>query len=235
MKWHWSIFFLFGFIMFAGCASPQINEVVHPPDEATKIPTTTSSPVPVATATVEIALVSDVTSLPASPTASFAASPSEPVLGSLADAGQYWINTYGGPGNDAGKLILTTQDGGILIVSESDSFNRYPQTWLIKLAPNGSVLWQRAYDVHAGKVIETANGDIVVIGSNHMVRLDAEGNILWAKFNTFFGERYGDLLLFEEDTNGQLIVWNAEGGRMVMDANGEILRTYPKIMMLSKI
>lgn len=62
-----------------------------------------------------------------------------------------WSNTYGGSGNDRGKAIVETADGGFLIGGASGSINGKMQSrhhggidsWIAKLSPQGVVRWEK--------------------------------------------------------------------------------------------
>ncbi len=117
-----------------------------------------------------------------------------------------WQRALGGSSFDYPVDILIANDGGYLICgstfsSDGDvSANQgIRDAWLIKLANNGDLLWQRTYggsnsDLFTG-MVQLANGHLVLVGetrsddgdvsSNHgesdmwVVELDPDGSIQW--------------------------------------------------------
>ncbi|MEO0250000.1 MAG: glycine--tRNA ligase subunit alpha [candidate division WOR-3 bacterium] len=56
-----------------------------------------------------------------------------------------WERTYGGAGDDR-AFYLTTAGNGFLIVGSSTSFKQGKTTaWVLRLDPNGNVLWNRTF------------------------------------------------------------------------------------------
>jgi cysteine-rich repeat protein len=98
--------------------------------------------------------------------------------------------------------IIEATDGGYVVVgSSSDTGPGGQDMWIAKLAPVGSVLWQKAMGGtgtdYAGDVIETSDGNLVVAGasgswiysypddidqlSGYMVKLRPDGSVLWQR------------------------------------------------------
>ena len=116
-----------------------------------------------------------------------------------------WAKTYGGPGEDGGggdynELVvkaLVDHDGNYVAVSTSTSFGvGETSIWVLKLAPDGRILWQKAY---SGQYEESvwwfgvlSNGDYLIPGNSvsfspdlsgdtWALRLDPDGNIVWQR------------------------------------------------------
>lgn len=118
-----------------------------------------------------------------------------------------WQGTYGGSGNDGYTSIIQTMDGGYLTIGYTESNNGdvignhgMGDMWVVLFDEGGDLVWQRALGgaVNDGgsEAIETAEGEIMIAGytasSNGdvsgfhggawdawMVRLDANGELLW--------------------------------------------------------
>jgi hypothetical protein len=105
--------------------------------------------------------------------------------------------SYGGTVLDAGTNICTTSDGHLLllgITSLPTSSGTQVDVFVLKVTTNGDTLWTKTYgdsslfDVAEG-LLETDNGEILILGSTYngstndfkLVRLDAQGNLLWQK------------------------------------------------------
>lgn len=105
--------------------------------------------------------------------------------------------SYGGTSFDLGMNISTTSDGHLLllgITSLPTSSGTQVDVFVLKVTTNGDTLWTKTYgdsslfDVAEG-LLETDNGEILILGSTYngstndfkLVRLDAQGNLLWQK------------------------------------------------------
>jgi hypothetical protein len=119
-----------------------------------------------------------------------------------------WGKTYGGSEGDQATTVARTADGGYLVAGNSGSTNGdvignhgVGDVWVVKIDGSGNKLWAKvyggsAYD-YANAVIATPDGGSLVVGgtvSNNgdisgnlggsdmwAVRLDANGNKVWAK------------------------------------------------------
>lgn len=119
-----------------------------------------------------------------------------------------WSRHFGGSAQDQANEIRQTQDGGFIVAGYSrsddqDLTQNYggADFWVFKLDSLGTLQWQKSLggsgDDIATAVVETPNGDFLIAGGttsndglvtgNHgledvwVVRLDANGNMLWAK------------------------------------------------------
>ncbi len=126
-----------------------------------------------------------------------------------------WVRSYGGSGEDTGRSIIRTQDGGYAIFGFSNStdgdlagkttaVNDY---WLLRIDEEGEVLWSKTYggsrDDQGQSIIQTADGGYAITGyamsgdgdssnnegfhDNWILRLDSKGNILWERSFGFSG------------------------------------------------
>ena len=98
-----------------------------------------------------------------------------------------WFKTYGGSNDDRGSSIIQTTDGGYAIFGYSNS-NDLDVTdnaggrdfWLVKLASNGNLLWQKTYG-YIGKddgqiIIQTKDGGFLIAGELDVTSSGGEGN-----------------------------------------------------------
>ncbi|MCK4830143.1 hypothetical protein KA005_81245, partial [bacterium] len=106
-----------------------------------------------------------------------------------------WARTYGGEGIELGRYIITTSDGGFLMVGYTDSLGNETaadDVWIVKLDSSGNIEWQRTYgEVRAYSVQETSDGgfiiaavyiqwnDVRVTDDFWIIKLDSGGNIEW--------------------------------------------------------
>lgn len=121
-----------------------------------------------------------------------------------------WSKTFGGPGNDVMQDIYPTDDGNYIMLGLTDetggdvtcSIKGKHDTWVIKMAPDSTILWQKCYggSLEEGnpnsKIIQTSDGgylfqteswseDFDVAGHHGAsdawtVKLDGNGNKVWA-------------------------------------------------------
>lgn len=144
-----------------------------------------------------------------------------------------WIRTYVG---GYGHSVHRTPDGGAVLAGTFGAPFACCQPWLIKLAADGSMQWHVTYDAPglagANNLVPTRDGGYVLSGEGTefmAVKLDANGNVRWAK-------RYGDggytnLRVLETDEGNLLLTgttWlgdgNAPNGRAVLlDRDGNVL------------
>ena len=113
--------------------------------------------------------------------------------------GTEWQNTYGAGGNDGRSncTVRQTPDGGYLVYSDTNSFGmgRY-DFWLLRLSATGAIIWQRTYgtvenEIAHGEIQPTSDGGYFVIGTIFrdfdlssaiwVLKIDANGNIVWQK------------------------------------------------------
>ena len=80
--------------------------------------------------------------------------------------GQQWVVTYGGSGDDWGKDVIQTRDGGYAIAGWTSSFGDNKQAYLIRTNATGAAIWSKNYgvfgDTLGSGVIETADGFVMV-------------------------------------------------------------------------
>jgi hypothetical protein len=118
-----------------------------------------------------------------------------------------WQKTYGGAGLDTTSAdpLQQTADGGYILAGRTASWGSGElDLWVLKLDVQGAIQWQRAYggkdDDQAKAVRQTADGGYLVAGYAAsqgvggkdfcLLRLDAQGNILWQRL---FGGTKDDL------------------------------------------
>jgi len=117
-----------------------------------------------------------------------------------------WTKNVGGPEMDGGVTTRVCQDGNYLIATEYSCFTAdYNDHYrgklrLMKVNPAGSVIWDRQYEpeiisISAMKIIELADGAIVVGGTKH--------------HRVSFYQGYFDSYLFKVNSNGDSI-WYRE-------------------------
>ncbi len=131
------------------------------------------------------------------------------------DAGgnQQWIKTYGGLGDDWGKSLIQTSDGGYAITGWTTSFGAGKRGYLIKtdqvgveqynttIGTSGSTVCYAATQLPDGGFAICGQTDYIGYGLSDMlaVRTDALGTILWERTYGGTGEDYGSMAFALDD------------------------------------
>ncbi|WP_136468782.1 hypothetical protein [Flagellimonas onchidii] len=126
-----------------------------------------------------------------------------------------WVKNYGGSGEDTAQSVIQTADGGYAVLGFSNSMDgdivgkttNVNDYWLLKLDTEGNLIWNKTYggskDDRGQSVVQTKDGGYAIVGyamsddgdgsnnegfhDNWILRLDANGNILWEKSFGFSG------------------------------------------------
>jgi parallel beta-helix repeat protein len=123
-----------------------------------------------------------------------------------ADGNMQWNKTYGGNGNDHGRCVIQTTDGGYVLAGFS-----HLDLWIIKTNLNGDKQWDRTYggggDDVAYSVVQTTDGGYILAGST-----------------SSFGAGYDDVWLVKTDTSGGM-QWNKTFGGADGDVGISVIQT----------
>ncbi|MCL4265261.1 MAG: hypothetical protein KJ069_18740 [Anaerolineae bacterium] len=98
-----------------------------------------------------------------------------------------WQKSYGGPAADNGYSVQQTADGGYVVAGVTFSYGLFPSNptdgdvWLLKLDPNGNVIWQKTYGGFGGDEVDAA----------YSIRVTREGNFILAGDTESFGTGIG--------------------------------------------
>ena len=154
--------------------------------------------------------------------------------------------SYGGTTHEEGFNIISTQDGNLLLLGltkfPNGSSGLQVDIFLVKVAPNGDVLWTKTYgnagsfDVARG-LLEADNGDILLLGPVNngvtndvrVFRLDSQGQIIWQKtYNSPYNDKGIDIAAIGNDT--YFLLGRRQDGDddflvMKIDGQGNVLTT----------
>ncbi len=111
------------------------------------------------------------------------------------DGDVLWNKTFGGPMNDVGRDVISTADGGFMVVGDTSSYGAgWSDVWLIRMDADGAVSWNRTIGGSANdsgrSVKETGDGFIVAGNSEsfgdtlvdgYVAKVDPEGELVWEK------------------------------------------------------
>jgi uncharacterized delta-60 repeat protein len=105
-----------------------------------------------------------------------------------------WAKTYGGTQPDGLSLIEQALDGGYIVSGSTNSFGAgNGDLWILKLNPNGTVLWQKTYGgtgyESAASIQQTQEGGYIVAGTTNsfgygnydywVLKINADGSVAW--------------------------------------------------------
>jgi hypothetical protein len=117
-----------------------------------------------------------------------------------------WQATFGRERAEYGRAIAGTDDGGALVVGETESFgNGYKDIFIVKIDKNGHMLSEKKVGGEKEELVRgltrTLDGSLVMVGSREIdragdsdffvMKMDQNGNKIWAR--TYGGE-YEDIL-----------------------------------------
>jgi len=107
-----------------------------------------------------------------------------------------WEKSIGGQRDEYAGGIAGTDDGGAILVGESDSFGRgYKDIYMVKVDKEGNVVSEQVIggdkDEKANAITRTRDGNMVLVGSREMkssgneefflMKVDQNGKKIWAK------------------------------------------------------
>lgn len=123
-----------------------------------------------------------------------------------------WSQTYGGVNSEGyqgtGNIsVHQTFDGGYILTAYTNSFTFYYDLYMVRINPTGGVIWSRTYGGtadeygYANGVGQTGDGGFIMTGLTrsfgsgqadvYLVKVNANGNLLWSKTYGGVGEDYG--------------------------------------------
>lgn len=111
------------------------------------------------------------------------------------DGNEVWDKILGGSGEDVGKSVQQTSDGGYIIVGSNPYSAVNQGIWLIKTDANGNVVWDRIFGEsgwNEGKSVQqTSDGGYIITGTTYphgvsdgnsdvwLIKTDGYGNKIW--------------------------------------------------------
>ncbi len=133
--------------------------------------------------------------------------------------GLVWAGTYGGPGQDIGKSVQQTADGGYIITGQTESFGAGDfDVYLIRTDENGDTLWTRTYGGPVNDmgqcVQQTLDGGFIAAGYTesfsvgisdvYLIKTKANGDTLWTR--TYGGALSEEALSIQQTSDGGYVV-----------------------------
>lgn len=141
-----------------------------------------------------------------------------------------WTKTYGGTGDDRGRSVIQTADGGYAILGTSTSNDMdvsgnagFQDYWLAKLDASGSIQWQKSYGFQGNdngiSVIQTNDSGYLITGVLDVTASGGAGNTSSRSSARHAG---GDYWAVKLDTSGDLQWSQYYGGNFTDTPEGVI-------------
>ncbi len=140
-----------------------------------------------------------------------------------ATANLQWARAIGGGSNNRCPAVIQTSDGGYALVGMTNTYGQGSwDVYVIKLDASGNIQWTRTvggtdWD-YGRRIVQTADGGYIVLGATrsfgqnpgvsfdvYLIRLDANGNLLWTKTIGGTGDDRGNDIILTSD-GGYVIV-----------------------------
>ena len=133
-----------------------------------------------------------------------------------------WERSFGGSETDEAYAISKSGDGNFLIIGDTSSSdkdvsnnNGAADLWVIKMSPNGELLWEKTYggsNFDVGRSIRsTPDGNFIISGSSRSLDGDINSN-----------NGQNDAWVLKIDSNGNLLWQQTLGGSEIEFAHGAI-------------
>ena len=158
-------------------------------------------------------------------TESWGAGDSDVYVMKIAESGQRaWHYTYGYKSDEYANQIISTQDGGYIIVGATDSdYRKSKDVYVVKLNADGKKAWQHHYGGDGKEegygIVEDKDGYVIVgytettqdFNSDvYLLKIDKKGNISWKK--TYGGPDDDEGYAIVKVKDGFVITGFSEGG-----------------------
>ncbi len=132
---------------------------------------------------------------------------------------QEW--TYGGAGTEWAKDLVALEDGGFLLIGETNSFTDSFDVYVIRLDSEGNEVWETTLDMGHNEsgtaALEAANGELLVLAvvsyaggssgayrDSRLFRLDRNGDELWSVLYRGADKQAGDAMSWTSD--GDIVI-----------------------------
>jgi hypothetical protein len=164
-----------------------------------------------------------------------------------ADGSVAWEKTYGGSEAEVASSIRQTSDGGYIVHGSIKSWTYYPYPeiksivipWVLRLDPNGDVIWQRTYtkndtvpyEYNSANIEQTLDGGYILAGGAEgydtvfpdivFLKLNPDGGIAWEK-NYIIGNQSQSVANIQQTSDGGYIAAGSyEQGLWIMKLNAD--------------
>jgi hypothetical protein len=155
-----------------------------------------------------------------------------------------WFQTYGGPYDDFGRMVIQTHDGGYVIGGSTDPIGGNFHMLIIRTDTEGNQIWARTYGEEErsvfGGIQQTADGGFIITGFTDgpdgqdiwLFKTDGSGNLMWEQ--VFGGESQdsGEAVQQTSDNGYVVTGWTRNEG---MQTDVVLYRFDPEEMLIVSI
>jgi uncharacterized delta-60 repeat protein len=128
------------------------------------------------------------------------------------DGSLAWQRRWDGGGMEAGEAVAVGSDGAVYVTGGTNSFGGFGHLFVLRFAPDGSLVWQRIRSVATDAAVGTGQG--IAVGSDGSIY--AAGVSPRAEIGDF------DMLLLKLDSTGTLVWQRTYTAADVADARGGV-------------
>lgn len=129
-----------------------------------------------------------------------------------ADGNEEWFRTYGRERREWPYGLLVLSNGDLLIYGFSESIGTGRNQYVIRVRPDGDVIWEYIGDSPDEELVldalETAEGDLVLAVSTaedpRLVKMDSDGGVVWTNRYELPGWQYASQI--EEAESGGFLL-----------------------------
>jgi uncharacterized delta-60 repeat protein len=123
-----------------------------------------------------------------------------------------WKRSWDGGGTESGAAVAVAADGAVYVTGGTDSFGGFGHLFVLRFAPDGTLVWQRIRDVSTD----------VSVGTGEGIAVGPDGSVYAAGVEP--GAQVGDfnMVLLKLDSQGTLVWQRAYSGGDINDARGGV-------------
>jgi uncharacterized delta-60 repeat protein len=128
------------------------------------------------------------------------------------DGSLVWQRRWDAGGQETGEAVAVASDGAVYVTGTTDSFGGFGHLFVLRFAPDGTLVWQRIRDVATD----------AAVGAGQAITVAADGSIYAAGVTPRSVVGEFDMLLLRLDPQGTLIWQRTYSAADVADARGGV-------------
>ncbi|MBI5541071.1 MAG: T9SS type A sorting domain-containing protein [Bacteroidia bacterium] len=157
-----------------------------------------------------------------------------------------WTKTFGGTGDDSGKSVSKTSDGGFVIAGDIQTSVTDWSAFLNKIDINGNIIWTKIYSLldfyfNFNSVVQTNDGGFIVAGTKSHMFTGAD-NVYLIKTNSYGDTLWSNNYVKTYHSWGNCVAQTFDGGFVISgtanydvyliktDANGGFVKIDEKLL-----
>lgn len=157
-----------------------------------------------------------------------------------------WSYAYGGPGNDSGKSIELTDDGGYIIAGDYGQSNNTTDIYMLKVNATGAIVFEYTFgnnrsdtDEYGNEIQKTLDGGFIIVGSTsnpdgvkngpidfYLVKTDNNGILEWQRTRGFENSIEMGNSIVQIDQQNYIVIGTASNARENNNQGGKTIFAY---------